>query len=87
MTNRHKTGGRGIGTPNKLNKELREALKAILDKEFDNLPTNLNKLEVKDRLELLVKLLPYVLPKLQTIEIAQQAEPVTIKVGYGDGKP
>lgn len=60
-----KYGGRKAGTPNKLTKELRAALKNILHQEIELLPDHFNKLEPKDRLELLTKLLPYALPKVQ----------------------
>jgi len=60
-----KYGGREAGTPNRLTKELRAALKNILHQEIELLPDHFNKLEPKDRLELLTKLLPYALPKVQ----------------------
>lgn len=62
-----KTGGREQGTPNKLTKELRTVLKEFLFKELQDLPVHLNKLESKDRLEILVRLLPYVLPKVEAV--------------------
>lgn len=60
-----KYGGREAGTPNRLTKELRAVLKNILHQEIELLPDHFNKLEPKDRLELLTKLLPYALPKVQ----------------------
>lgn len=60
-----KYGGREAGTPNKLTKELRAALKNVLHQEIELLPEHFNKLDTKDRLELLVKLLPYALPKVE----------------------
>ncbi|MEZ4909893.1 MAG: hypothetical protein R2774_03420 [Saprospiraceae bacterium] len=60
-----KYGGREAGTPNKLTKELRSALKNILNQEIELLPEHFNKLETKDRLEILVKLLPYAMPKVE----------------------
>jgi hypothetical protein len=60
-----KTGGRQAGTPNKLTKELRAALKNILHQEIELLPDHFKSLEPKDRLEILVKLLPYALPKVE----------------------
>ena len=60
-----KYGGRQSRTPNKLTKELRAALKNILHQEIELLPDHFKELETKDRLELLVKLLPYALPKVQ----------------------
>lgn len=69
-----KYGGREAGTPNRLTKELRAALKNILHQEIELLPEHFNKLEPKDRLELLVKLLPYALPKV---------EPESYQIGEG----
>ena len=62
-----KFGGREKGTPNKLTRELRTVLKDILYDEIERLPHRLDELEAKDRLELLVKLMPYVFPKVQSV--------------------
>lgn len=69
-----KYGGREAGTPNRLTKELRAALKNILHQEIELLPDHFNKLEPKDRLEFLVKLLPFALPKV---------EPESYQIGEG----
>ena len=69
-----KYGGREAGTPNRLTKELRAALKNILHQEIELLPGHFDKLEPKDRLELLVKLLPFALPKV---------EPESYQIGEG----
>jgi hypothetical protein len=60
-----KYGGREGGTPNRLTKELRAALKNIIHKEIELLPDHFDKLEPKERLELLVKILPFALPKVE----------------------
>ena len=62
-----KFGGREKGTPNKLTKELRAVLKDVLYDEIEKLPHRLDELEAKDRLELLVKLMPFVFPKVQSV--------------------
>ena len=62
-----KFGGRQKGTPNKLTKELRSVLKDVLYEEIDRLPERLDELDTKDRLELLVKLMPFVFPKVQSV--------------------
>ena len=59
-----KFGGREKGTPNKLTAELRSALKDVL---YDEIPHRLDELEAKDRLEQLIKLMPYVFPKVQSV--------------------
>lgn len=69
-----KFGGRQAGTPNRLTRELRTALKNILHKEIKTIPEHLNKLEPKDRLEMLIKLLPYAMPKV---------EPESYQIGEG----
>jgi hypothetical protein len=62
-----KTGGRKVGTPNKVTSELRKTLKGIIAAELDALPTTLADLPARERLELLIKLLPFALPKVNTI--------------------
>ena len=57
--------GRPKGTPNKLTKELRAVLKDVLFNEIDQLPIHLQSLQIKDRLELVVKLLPYAIPRIE----------------------
>lgn len=67
MAQGYKTGGRQKGTPNKLTKEMRDVLKGVVAEELEGLPQRFNELDTKDRLELFIKLLPFVLPKTQSI--------------------
>lgn len=60
-----KYGGRKKGTPNKLTKETKELLKNIVHNELELIPNSLNNLDTLDRLEILIKLLPYVIPKIE----------------------
>lgn len=41
----------------------REILSGIVKKELDNLPKLLEDMEVKERIQIIIKLLPFVLPK------------------------
>ena len=75
MAKGFKTGGRELGTPNKTTSELRRALKHMVDNELQNLQDNINELEPKERIELLIKLLPYVMPKVQTVS-RRDGEPI-----------
>ena len=63
----NKYGGRQKGTPNKLTKELRSVLKDILYQELEQIKERLDALKPKERIELLIKLMPYVLPKVTSI--------------------
>jgi hypothetical protein len=62
-----KTGGRTAGTPNKITSELRKTLKQIIAAELDTLPQTLTDLPARERLDLVIKLLPFCLPKVNTI--------------------
>jgi hypothetical protein len=62
-----KYGGRQKGTPNKLTKELRSLLKDILYQELDELQEKFKLLEPRERIELLIKLMPYILPKVTSV--------------------
>ena len=62
-----KYGGRQKGTPNKLTKELRSVLKDILYQELEQIQERLDALKPKERVELIIKLMPYVLPKVTSI--------------------
>ncbi|MDC3132773.1 hypothetical protein OA501_01005 [Flavobacteriaceae bacterium] len=62
-----KYGGRQKGSPNKMTKELRNLLKDILFQEFDDFQERLELLKPKERLELIIKLMPYIFPKVTSI--------------------
>ena len=62
-----KYGGRQKGTPNIMTKELRSVLKDILYQELEEVQERFKLLEPKERIELLIKLMPYALPKVTSI--------------------
>lgn len=66
--------GRPKGAVNKLTKELRAELKDLVFDEIANLREHLNKLPLAYRAEILLKLVPYVIPKPKPVE-AQEGEP------------
>jgi hypothetical protein len=70
-----KTGGREPGTPNVLTKELRLILKKIVSKELETLPETIEKMEPDKRTEIILKLLPYVLPKIESVQM-DKGEPI-----------
>jgi len=61
-----KHGGRKKGTPNRLTKEVRAVLKEVVFDEISQIHHHFEKLDPKERIELLIKLMPYVCPKIQT---------------------
>tara|TARA_B110000503_G_scaffold112518_1_gene168746 strand:+ start:227 stop:469 length:243 start_codon:yes stop_codon:yes gene_type:complete len=66
-TTGNKYGGRQKGTPNKMTKELRVLLKDIIYQELEEVPERFNLLEPRQRIELIIKLMPYILPKVNSI--------------------
>ena len=67
--------GRKVGTPNKLTKELRATLKAIIEKELEAIPETLENLTPEKRIEIIIKLIPYVLPKVESVPM-DKGEPM-----------
>lgn len=63
-----KTGGRQKGTSNKLSGTVKEMITQFVTDELQHLPTLLNKLEPKDKAEYIIKLLPYIVPKIAPAE-------------------
>ena len=59
--------GRPKGKPNKITQDMRGWLTAIIDKNRKQMEKDLKKLEPKDRLQILEKLMQYVVPKQQAV--------------------
>jgi len=68
-----KTGGRQIGTPNKITSTIRNWLVELINNNRNILEADLLKLEPKDRLAMIEKLLPYILPKVMNADEVEGA--------------
>jgi len=64
-----KFGGRQKGTPNKISARLREVLSSILEGEIEKIPDYLNELKPRERLEVIIKLIPYVVPRVEPVNL------------------
>jgi len=71
-----KTGGRKAGTPNRITKELRETLKGVIDAELSQIAGTLEKLPARDRLDVVIKLMPYCMPKVDSINGRYDRDPL-----------
>ena len=58
-----------------LTNNLRKTLKILIQGEIEKLPETLDKLESNERLNILLKLMPYVFPKVQKIH-SNEVEPL-----------
>lgn len=70
-----KTGGRTVGAVNKTTKETRELIQSIVSKQFEDIDDLLDKLEPKERIDAIIKLLPYVVPKQSELAITEPEQP------------
>lgn len=66
--------GRPKGTPNKVTSDLRDCVKVFVDKNMKNMQVEFDKLEGKDKLLFLEKMMQYVLPKQQAMQIDATVE-------------
>jgi hypothetical protein len=89
MANGFKSGGRTIGSKNLIANPIREVLKEALNSELVNLQSYLNELETKDKLDAIIKLLPFCVSKLATEVLINEELPTRfefdIEVLDGDG--
>lgn len=62
-----KTGGRQKGTPNKVTASVKDWLSGLIDKNRKQIEKDIKQLEPKERLQVLEKLMQYVIPKQQAV--------------------
>lgn len=73
-----KTGGRQAGTPNKVTGRAKQLIAELVEMELSRLPETMEKLTDIERLQVLVKLLPYVVTKAESTQ--QENSDMLIKV-------
>ena len=76
--------GRPVGSTSKQTKELRQRFKHLLDDNLDTLQSDLDQLKPKDRIDAILSLANYVVPKLKsasmTVEDVSKNEFTPIKI-------
>jgi len=80
MVKRNKTGGRKIGTPNKKTGELKEKLKDIVLGELADIPKLIQQLDPRQRLDVIIKLLPFITPRITPVEEYVEDQPIIIEM-------
>jgi hypothetical protein len=78
MANRLKTGGRSLGTPNKLTFQTRQLLVNVLAQEFEKLPETLEKLTPAEKIDAICKLAKYALPTMASLS-STEAERIGLR--------
>lgn len=65
FTKGNKGGGRPKGSKNKATSELRQIIQDFLDSNINKLQNDFDSLEPKERIDTIIKLMDFALPKLQ----------------------
>jgi hypothetical protein len=61
--------GRPLGVQNKVTTSLKDRVNLLIENNFDKLQSDLDTVEPKDRLNIMLKLMEYVLPKQKETKI------------------
>ena len=64
-----KYGGRKKGTPNQVNKDLRERISMFLDDNFDEAMKAWKRLEDKEKVKMYTDLIKFAVPTLQAVDL------------------
>ena len=75
--------GRPKGSKNKNSQSIRDAFEKLIENNLPKLQKDLNSLEPKDRLKMIIDLASYVLPKLRSIE-AKIEDEKEIRIYFDD---
>ena len=84
-----KTGGRAKGVQNKSTSDLKATIQGIVEKGFENIESDLQDMDAKDRSGFILKLAEFVIPKMREnkndnniIRLGLEAEAVYLDVQY-----
>lgn len=77
-----KYGGRQKNTPNKLTSELRNLIKIIVSNQLETIETDLKKIKPHQRIELIIKLMNFIMPK-QTSLTGNEGEKIEFIITKG----
>jgi hypothetical protein len=66
--------GRPTGTPNKVTSNLREFVKRLIDDNAETISADLAAMDAKDRMQVFIKLIEYIIPKKREIEDNNEEE-------------
>lgn len=77
--------GRKTGTPNAINRDLRERIRDLLENQFEQVTNDLLSLEPKDRVNAWLKMSEFVLPKQREITGTIKPEQEIVKYVLPDG--
>jgi len=74
-----KGAGRRKGSKNKVTQEIRERFQALIENNMDKIQMDLYSMKPKERVDALLQLAQYVLPKLQTVAYKDETPYLNIR--------
>lgn len=77
---REKTGGRKAGTPNKTTIETRNFIQNVVNNELRFIEDLMLELTPKERVDVLIKLLPFIVPKTSEVSVIEPEKPRNILI-------
>jgi hypothetical protein len=73
-----KSGGRQKGTPNKVTKDVRDFVRELISNNLELIEKDFKKISPKERLQLTVGLLQYVIPKMTETSLESNLDGITL---------
>lgn len=77
--------GRPKGAINKTTSELREIFSLLLENNFDKLQTDIDLLEPKDRIKVILELAKFVVPTLRATDLTVESDQFVNMINLGNG--
>lgn len=77
---KEKTGGRKAGTPNKTTIETRNFIQNVVNNELTFIEDLMLELTPKERVDVLIKLLPFIVPKTSEVSVIEPEKPRNILI-------
>ena len=74
-----KTGGRKAGTPNKITKTVRDMISMLIESRWDDVLVAFDSIEKpRDKCEVVIGMLPFIIPKMATVEYKDKVATKTL---------
>jgi hypothetical protein len=74
--------GRPLGSKNKTTKEMRDFLSILIQNEFESITEIFQELKGKEKLDYMVKLLPYVMSKVPQDNVKENIDKIDSFIGW-----
>ena len=72
--------GRPKGSQNKITLEVKELIQELFYSNHDQLKDDFKQLDAKDRVKFMIDLLPFIVPKIKSIEMIEEQPPREMRI-------